>query len=146
MSHLIPSAIFSPSLARAQERSSKDWNYIDAWLSRHYSSLTPSKTPPPFERTPETLKYLLALASLNESADEEAELLSLAQARCLQDLTSQAEAEPHVELLGTLEDGLTSEGETALDTLANLSVVLGEPVPADVETLGRGRGRRLLRG
>merc|ERR1711939_855085 len=59
MSHLSPSAIFSPSVARQQQAAAKDWNYIDNWLSSKFNG----KTPPPFERNNDTLKALLALAA-----------------------------------------------------------------------------------
>jgi HAUS augmin-like complex subunit 1 len=132
MAHILPSAIFSPSLARQQLAAAKDWNYIDAWLSSKY---TP-KSPPPFERNNETLKALLALAALNESADEEQELLARIEARALQELENIHNANPHVELLASIEENLSREGEQSFNALATLSVTLSQPVP-DVERLGR---------
>jgi HAUS augmin-like complex subunit 1 len=133
MAHLSPSAIFSPSIARQQLAAAKDWNYIDAWLSSKYSN----KSPPPFERNNDTLKALLALAALNESADEEQELLARAEARALQDLQAKAEADPHSDILTSIEAALTREGQPALEALSTLSVTLNQPIP-DVEKLGRG--------
>jgi HAUS augmin-like complex subunit 1 len=133
MAHLPPSAIFSPSLARATIAAAKDWNFVDAWLSSKYAP----KSPPPFERNSETLKALLALAALNESADEERELLGRVEARALQELESIHAADSHAELTAAIEENLTREGESSLDALANLSIVLKQPLP-DIERLGKG--------
>ena len=130
MSHLSPAAIFSPSIARQQLAAAKDWNYIDSWLSSKFSSKTP-----PFERNPETLKALLALASLNESADEERELLSRVETKTLADLQAKEEADHNIELLTSIEENLTREGRTALNTMAELSVQTNQPLPAP-STLG----------
>ncbi|KAI0597156.1 hypothetical protein F4775DRAFT_602941 [Biscogniauxia sp. FL1348] len=62
-------AIFSPSVARAAASTAKDWAYVDDWLRAKYAVL--KRRPPPFERNPETLRALLALAAANEAADEE---------------------------------------------------------------------------
>ncbi len=125
MSHLSPAAIFSPSIARQQLAAAKDWNYIDSWLSSKFSSKTP-----PFERNPETLKALLALASLNESADEERELLSRVEAKTLTDLQAKEEADHNAELLSSIEENLSREGRSALDAMAELSVQLNQPLPS----------------
>ncbi|KAL2072275.1 hypothetical protein VTL71DRAFT_11618 [Oculimacula yallundae] len=132
MAHLSPSAIFSPSVARQQQAAAKDWNYVDNWLSTKFNG----KTPPPFERNNDTLKALLALAALNDTADEERDLLARVEAKALQDIQAKEEADPHIELLNSLEDNLTREGQTSLDTLASLSVALNQPVPS-IERLGR---------
>lgn len=60
----------------------KDWTYIDQWLTSHYR---PNPVPP-FERNPATLKALLALASANETADEEVALKRQVQAKALREL------------------------------------------------------------
>lgn len=134
MAHLSPSngAIFSPSLARQQLAAAKDWNYIDAWLSTKFSP----KSPPAFERNSDTLKALLALAALNESAGEERELLARCEARTLQELENIQAADPHLDLMSPIAENLSREGESALDALANLSVVLNQPIP-DTEKMGR---------
>ncbi|KAI1804612.1 hypothetical protein F4811DRAFT_268167 [Daldinia bambusicola] len=81
MSHLPPSqaAIFSPSVARAAASTAKDWSYVDTWLRSVFSNSSPSSSrgsrPPHFERNPETLKALLALAAANEAADDHREQL-----------------------------------------------------------------------
>lgn len=131
MAHLSPSAIFSPSVARQQLAAAKDWNYIDSWLSSKFNGKTP-----PFERNNDTLKALLALAALNESADEERELLARVEAKALQDLQSNGDADPNVEILHRLETALTREGQTSLEALSTLSVLLNQPI-ADTESLGR---------
>jgi HAUS augmin-like complex subunit 1 len=132
MAHLSPSAIFSPSVARQQLAAAKDWNYIDSWLSSKFNN----KTPPPFERNNDTLKALLALAALNESADEERELLARVEAKALQDLQARQGADSNAELISSIEASLTREGITSLEALSTLSVALNQPIP-DIEKLGR---------
>ncbi|KAK0101484.1 hypothetical protein ONS95_006654 [Cadophora gregata] len=132
MAQLSPSAIFSPSVARQQQAAAKDWNYIDNWLSTKFNG----KTPPPFERNSETLKALLSLAALNDTADEERDLLARVEAKALQDLQAKEEADPHTELLASLEEYVTREGITSLDALSSLSVALNQPIPS-IEKLGR---------
>ena len=135
MAHLSPSAsaIFSPSVARQQLAAAKDWNYIDSWLSTKFNG----KTPPVFERNNDTLKALLALAALNETADEERELLARVEAKALQDLQAQEDANPNKYLLDSIEESLTREGQTSLEALSSLSVSLNQPV-FDLQKLGRG--------
>lgn len=132
MAHFSPSALFSPSVARQQLATSKDWNYIDNWLSTKYNG----KTPPPFERNSETLKALLALAALNETADEEGDLFARVESKALQELRDSEGSDSNVELLNSLEDGLTKEGRSSLEALSGLSVALNQPCP-DGESLAR---------
>lgn len=132
MAHLSPSAIFSPSVARQQLAAAKDWNYVDSWLSSKFQG----KTPPPFERNNETLKALLALAAINESADEERDLLAKVELRALQDLQAKEQADPNTELIRSIEESLTREGQTSLEALSHASFILNEPIPAP-EKLGR---------
>lgn len=83
MAHLPPdAAIFSPSVARQAASTAKDWNYVDSWLASRYNA----RSPPQFERNPDTLKALLALAALNESADENRDLVARVEADALQDI------------------------------------------------------------
>ena len=133
MAHLSPSAVFSPSVARQQLAAAKDWNYVDNWLSTKFNG----KTPPPFERNNDTLKALLALAALNESADEERELLARVEVKALQDLQMKGEADPNAEMLASIESSLTREGQTSLEALSSLSVVLNQLIP-DAGKFGRG--------
>jgi HAUS augmin-like complex subunit 1 len=132
MAHLSPSAIFSPSVARQQLAAAKDWNYIDSWLSTKFNG----KTPPPFERNNDTLKALLALAALNETADEERDLLARVEAKALQDLRAKEEVDLNAQLLHSIEASLTREGQTSLEALSTLSATLTQAIP-DVEKLGR---------
>ncbi|KAG9249146.1 hypothetical protein BJ878DRAFT_537574 [Calycina marina] len=147
--HLSPAAIFSPSLARLQATTSKDWAYIDAWLSSKLTLSSNSNTIPkipPFERTPDTLRALLALAAFNEAADEEQGLLasaasnelSLALAQSQSQFRSQTQLAPENDILANLEAHLTPEGSRALETLASLSQPESLNVAApDTELLGR---------
>jgi HAUS augmin-like complex subunit 1 len=132
MAHLLPAAIFSPSVARQQLAAAKDWNYIDSWLSTKFGGRTP-----PFERNNDTLKALLALAALNESADEERELLARVEAKALHDLQSKEESDPNAQLLQSLEASLTREGQRGLEALAVLNEALNQPPIADIEKIGR---------
>ncbi|KAF3801066.1 hypothetical protein GCG54_00010127 [Colletotrichum gloeosporioides] len=145
MSHLPPStAIFSPSIARIAASTAKDWNYVDGWLTAKFHG----RAVPPFERNPETLKALLALASLNETVDEERELVSRAEAAALHQL-GEAYHEPEARLselpptatvreriLTAVQDHLTREGSTALNSMATLSCQLSVAYP-DAENLGQ---------
>lgn len=132
MAHLSPSAIFSPSVARQQLAAAKDWNYIDSWLSTKFGGKTP-----PFERNNDTLKALLALAALNETADEERELLARVEEKALRDLQSKEETDPTAQLSGSLESALTREGQTSLEALATLCEAVDQPPVVNVEVLGR---------
>ncbi|KAI2627509.1 hypothetical protein GGR54DRAFT_636637 [Hypoxylon sp. NC1633] len=155
MAHLAPSqtAIFSPSVARAAASTAKDWSYVDNWLQNKYagSSFNRGK-PPSFERNPETLKALLALAAANEAADEDREQLARFEESALDEVRA---AERHQELkrkqaeelvvpggeaivndlLAAIRDGLTKEGKTALDSMAAMAVELGV-AHASPEALG----------
>ena len=132
MSFLSPSANFSPTLARQAIATTKDWNYVDAWLSRQFSP----GSAPPFERNAETLKALLALAAVNEAADEERDLLSNAEAKALTELRQHEPSGPQAELLGSLEDNLTKSGKESLEALAETATVLNLPF-ADTEEMAR---------
>ncbi|KZL87660.1 hypothetical protein CI238_07464 [Colletotrichum incanum] len=144
MAHLPPStAIFSPSIARIAASTAKDWSYVDSWLALKYRG----RPVPAFERNPETLKALLALANLNETAEEERELVVRAEAGAIQELAAvQDQPETNSELptsatarermLGAVQDHLTREGRTALNSMATLSCQLSVAYP-DAETLGR---------
>lgn len=137
LSHLAPStAIFSPSVARIAASTARDWNAVDSWLASKYHG----RTPPAFERNAETLKALLALASLNESADEERDLL----VRSETDALAQANAASNKEggppfadaLLDTVEANLAKEGRAALDAMTSMAVTLGNAYP-EPEQLGQ---------
>ncbi|KUI62229.1 hypothetical protein VP1G_09353 [Cytospora mali] len=149
MAHLPPdAAIFSPSVARQAASTAKDWNYVDCWLASKYNG----RSPPQFERNPDTLKALLALAALNESADENRDLVARVEASAFQDIKAQAAAaeevnrmrdedeEGHVadqtdlttfkdDFYAALEDSLTKDGKAALDAMASSAVQLGMAFP-----------------
>lgn len=126
-----PAAIFSPSVARQQFAAAKDWKYIDNWLSSKFG-----KSLPPFERNSETLQALLALATLNETADEAQVLLARSEAKAVQDCQSELRANPNHDFLLDLKESLTREGHTSLDVLSASSVALGQPI-ADIEKMAR---------
>ena len=143
MAHIAPSAvIFSPSVARAAASAAKDWNYVDSWLSAKYHG----RTPPAFERNSDTLRVLLALATANETADEERELVAQVEAAALQELrTRDAAAEERETLthddirqniLDEVESMLSRDGKAALEAMAAAAVDLGIAMP-EPETLGK---------
>lgn len=139
MAHLPPNtAIFSPSVARLAASTAKDWSYVETWLSTKFNG----RTPPPFERNPDTLKALLTLASLNEAADEDRDLIARVESAALQDinLAEQAQARQQHEdstnvitfkshFLTALEDNLTREGQTAFHAMASSALSLGLAFP-----------------
>lgn len=132
MAYLSPEAIFSPSVAKQQLAAAKDWNYIDDWLSVKFQG----KKPPSFERNNDTLKALLALATFNDSADEENGLLKRVETKTLEELEAAETQEPHIDLINMLEQSLSREGKLGLEALSNLSVVLNQPIPK-IDRLGR---------
>ncbi|KAM0551948.1 hypothetical protein ACHAPJ_008056 [Fusarium lateritium] len=132
------SAIFSPSVARIAASTARDWSYIDAWLSSKFHP----RPVPSFERNNDTLKALLALASVNEAADEERNLVAKSEATALQELT---ESESKIDkttrplregLIEAVQHNLPADGHTALDTMANMALQFGVAFP-EAETLGR---------
>ncbi|KAM0427165.1 hypothetical protein ACHAPT_007592 [Fusarium lateritium] len=132
------SAIFSPSVARIAASTARDWSYVDAWLSSKFHP----RPVPAFERNNDTLKALLALASTNEAADEERNLLAKSEAAALQELQeSEAKsnnngARPLREgLLDAVQHNLPADGHTALDAMAHMALQLGLAFP-EPETLG----------
>jgi HAUS augmin-like complex subunit 1 len=149
MARLPPdAAIFSPTVARLAASTAKDWNYVDAWLASKYNG----RTVPQFERNQETLKALLALATLNETADENRHLVSKVDAIALQDINAARDARHGAgdeddqapidlaslkdEFYDALEDNLTTEGKTALDAMASSAGHLGVAYP-EPATLAR---------
>ncbi|PSR85498.1 hypothetical protein BD289DRAFT_368537 [Coniella lustricola] len=136
MARLPPdTAIFSPSFARQAASAAKDWSHVDAWLASKYNG----RSPPSFERNPDTLKALLALASLNEVADENRTLLVRAKADALSNIKTLEEVHtsgrdpttiPSVlsfsrGLLTAVEHSLTEDGKASLDAMASSAVHLG---------------------
>lgn len=154
MAHLSSdAAIFSPSVARLAASTAKDWSHVDAWLATKYKG----RAPPPFERNPDTLKALLALASLNETSDENRDLVARVSSAALRDISTTAAAENKIaqqdfdddddddddgenqsvlslpsfkdDVLAALEDNLTREGSASLDAMASAAVQLGIALP-----------------
>lgn len=133
-------AIFSPSVARIAASTARDWSYVESWL-RAKLQLSADRSLPAFERNPDTLKALLALASFSEAADEERELVARAEAEALRDATSstaQGEEGGSVRgvLLETIEDELPKDGKVALEGMAAMAVQAGVLFP-EPEDLGR---------
>lgn len=133
-------AIFSPSVARLAASTAKDWSYVDAWLATKYKG----RAPPPFERNPDTLKVLLALANLNESADENRDLLARVETDALQDISAAADrmhdedeygsgavrlSAFRADFLAALEEALPRDGSTSLDAMATAALRLGLAYP-----------------
>lgn len=140
MAHLASdAAIFSPSVARLAASTAKDWAYVDTWLASKYKG----RSPPSFERNPGTLKALLALAGLNETADENRDLVARVAADALQEVQAADDARKLRETDGSemtliefkedfftaLEDSLTKEGKASLDAMASAAVQLGMALP-----------------
>ncbi|KAI8720309.1 hypothetical protein NCS52_00475900 [Fusarium sp. LHS14.1] len=132
------SAIFSPSVARIAASTARDWSYVDAWLSSKFHP----RPVPPFERNNDSLKALLALASTNEAADEERNLLAKSEAAALQELkeseskTNNGTRPLREGLLDAVQHNLPPDGHTALDAMAHMALQLGVAFP-EPETLGR---------
>ncbi|OTA65880.1 hypothetical protein K449DRAFT_391841 [Hypoxylon sp. EC38] len=175
MAHLAPlntasststsqAAIFSPSVARAAASTAKDWSYVDSWLRSKYAGSSINRgRPPSFERNPETLKALLALAAANEAADEDREQLARVEEAALAEVRAsererevkrqRVEAEQQQQrpgesgsvvidgellasdLLEAIESNLSKDGKVALDAMASMAVDLGVAYPTP-ETLG----------
>ncbi|KAL2889065.1 Vacuole morphology and inheritance protein 14 [Ceratocystis lukuohia] len=137
MTHLLPkNAIFSPSVARIAASTSRDWNYVDSWLAAKYRSAFPGRDPPEFERTPETLKALHALASFDEAAGEDRDAIAAAEASSLEEVNAARDApgkQLRDALLEAVEDSLTAEGAAALDVMSALAVSTGTALPSPID-------------
>lgn len=130
MAHL-PSdaAIFSPSVARLAASTAKDWFHVDAWLATKYKG----RPVPPFERNQDTLKALLALAALNETSDENRDLVASVESSALRHIHSAADPKSDQlfkhDFLAALEENLTRDGAASLDAMASAAVQLGIAFP-----------------
>ncbi|ROT37932.1 hypothetical protein SODALDRAFT_333697 [Sodiomyces alkalinus F11] len=146
--HLSPlpesSAIFSPTVARIAASNSKDWSFVDAWLASKFAG----RSVPFFERNNETLKDLLALASVNEASDDECRRIALAESAALREiqrfnlaLFGPSDMEPDASrqfrsaFLNDLEEFLSRDDQTFLDIMACVALELdiASPMP---ESLG----------
>ncbi|RKF73413.1 hypothetical protein GcM1_244088 [Golovinomyces cichoracearum] len=132
MADLSPAAIFSPSVAKKQREIAKDWSYVDDWLVAKFKG----KLPLSFERNSDTLKALLALASFNESADEEDALMLRVESKALENLQKEAANDRNRDLIEILDRSLTRDGKSSLDAISNLSVAINRPLPR-IEALGQ---------
>lgn len=146
MSHLPPSApvIFSPSVARAAASAAKHWAYVDSWLLSKYAPL--HLKVPAFERNPDTLKALLALAAANEAADDSRQQIADLESATLAKLNIQDHSpspstsalatyqEAKQALLSSLSVSLTPSGRECLTSLSHLSQTLSLP-PSQADPL-----------
>lgn len=119
-----PAKVFSPTAAKQASLQQKEWAYVDQFL---VSRFAPAPVPK-FERNPDTLKALLAIASANEAADEEKLLERRVKERALEELKKQ-EAEMEAARVGepllvAVEEHLTDDGKRNLNSMALLSVAL----------------------
>ncbi|KAI0517703.1 hypothetical protein F5B22DRAFT_645411 [Xylaria bambusicola] len=118
-------------------------------LSKAAAASLSSTSPPSFERNPETLEVLLSLIAANEEADEERHRLARLESAALDEVraaeqekdsrrrrqssdnasSSGAVVPIHGDLLAedllqALDAGLSKDGQTALDALADVSLCL----------------------
>ncbi|OAQ66649.1 hypothetical protein VFPPC_14354 [Pochonia chlamydosporia 170] len=143
----VPTAMFSPSVARIAASTAKDWSYIDSWLA---SKLSNSRSLPTFERNSSTLKALLALVSLNEGADENCNLMADANQTALDENSCASVQFEEIEgvlprlwttsairdeLLSAIHGNLNQDGKAALDALGDMAVQQGTSLP-DLHELG----------
>ncbi|KOS18317.1 hypothetical protein ESCO_002576 [Escovopsis weberi] len=147
-------AIFSPSVARIAASTAREWSHVDAWLASKFSNRADPLLQ--FERNPDTLRALSALAALNESADDQRRLLARADSAALQELNAASAGDDsrsgsgaagslglargppgmREDILDAVGQGLCKEGSNALDALARLCSEAGTAY-ADPSDLGR---------
>ncbi|KAF3931673.1 hypothetical protein ABW19_dt0200089 [Dactylella cylindrospora] len=111
------SAVFSPSVARQQLHQAKEWSYVDQWLQQKYHP----RPVPPFERNTDTLRVLTALATANESADEERAL----RLEFKRNILSSYKPKRQDDKVSRIREGLNRDASKALDSMAGASVKLG---------------------
>ena len=127
---MLPSStvIFSPSIARQAASTSRDWSLVDAWLANKFGA----RGIPQYERNAQTLQELLRIVSLNEAADEKREKLTSAVAQIMEStmVAQQSSLSTGIDwqqkLLDSLTGQLSLEGATALQTLTDVAVQLGQ--------------------
>ncbi|KAI5806307.1 hypothetical protein EDC01DRAFT_639511 [Geopyxis carbonaria] len=117
-----PAKVFSPTAAKQASLQQKDWAYVDNFLASRFAP----KPVPKYERNPDTLKALLALAAANEAADEEKDLERRVKEKTLAELQKREQesitrTEP---LLTAVEEHLTDDGRRCLNSVALLGVAL----------------------
>lgn len=118
----IDSPLISPATARQAAIQAKDWVYVNSWLARHYGS----KPVPKFERNKDNLRALLALAAVNDGADEEAILLHRAREEVFARIQDPGGKEDKHQkaLLDDLEISLDCQSRQDLEDLAESAVIL----------------------
>ncbi|KAL2751962.1 hypothetical protein ACRALDRAFT_1059098 [Sodiomyces alcalophilus JCM 7366] len=132
--------IFSPTVARIAASNAKDWGFVDTWLASKF----PGRSVPTFERNNDTLRDLLALASINEVSDEECQRIALAESAALRktqsfnsilsgarDVALDASGQLRPAVLNCLEEFLPRDDRTLLDAMAFVSLELdiSNPIP-----------------
>ncbi|KAK5625548.1 hypothetical protein RRF57_001264 [Xylaria bambusicola] len=129
-------------------------------VSSSKAAASSSASPPSFERNPETLEALLSLIAANEEADEERDRLARLESAALDEVRAAEQekesrrrrqgssngstVEPVTpihgdllaeDLLQALDAGLSKDGQTALDALADVSLSLdaaADPSPSNL--------------
>lgn len=118
------SPVISPSKARRDAEKARDWAFVTSWLAKKYAP----QPVPRFEHNDDVLQALLALVTANDAADGEAEILHQAREQDLADYDERrgnAAGDPVRELLAEVEASLDEKGVSALQDLAEASVLLG---------------------
>lgn len=124
------SALFSPSKARIAQAQARDWGFVDSWLAKRYGG----KRVPAFEKGEDTLEALLALATLNESADEQRLAVDRVEQCALFGL-EKLRSGPSEDVYQAILSHLDQEGDESLETLAKTTIILGAPSNATVADL-----------
>lgn len=115
-------ALFSPSKARIAQAQARDWGFVDTWLAKRYGG----KRIPAFERNDETLEALLALATQNESADEQRVAVDRVEQSALNGFDRQRTGQAE-DVFQAVTRFLDHRGEESLDLLAQATVKLDIP-------------------
>ncbi|KAI9666433.1 MAG: hypothetical protein M1821_004369 [Bathelium mastoideum] len=115
---------FSPSKARQQRAQAKDWEYVQSWLEKKFAP----RPVPNYERNEETLKAFLELATFNDAADEELNLIDSVHDAALDELQTQVRnfKDDH-SIMQSVIEAMPSEGQRSLNALSELATVLNAP-------------------
>jgi HAUS augmin-like complex subunit 1 len=124
------SALFSPSKARIAQAQARDWGFVESWLAKRYGG----KRVPAFERGEDILEALLALATLNESADEQRLVVDRVEQCALFGL-EKSRSGVSEDVYQAILSHLDQEGDESLETLAKTTIILGAPSNATVADL-----------
>ncbi|ATY64765.1 hypothetical protein CCM_01219 [Cordyceps militaris CM01] len=136
-----PATMFSPSVARIAATEARDWSFVDSWVASQF----PGRQPPPFEHNADTLRALLGLIALNDTASEEARLLARVDRDALVEIPPSADAAASARpatlaamrdsLLDIVEQELPKEGRVALHAMSSMAVSASIALP-EPEQLG----------